>query len=278
MLGRTDETAQAILEEKLAARMAQIKTKILVLSGKGGVGKSMVAANLAVALDKAGYKTGLLDVDLHGPSIPGLLGIEGQRLDQDDDYDIIPLDMTENLKVVSIGMMLPKDDSSVVWRGPRKFKAIRQLLRDVVWGGLDVLVIDAPPGTGDEAVAVGKLAGEGTRAVIVTTSQRAALADVKRCIGFCKKSTMDLAGVVENMSGYICPECGTHLEIFPNGGGKRLAEEMDAPFLGSIPVDPKAARCGEEGQPFVLACPECPASHSLIQIMENLAIPQSPAK
>jgi len=278
MLGHSNETADAILEQKLADRMAKVKTKILVLSGKGGVGKSMVAANLAAALDKAGLKIGLLDVDLHGPSIPGMLGVEHEGLDQDDDYDVIPLTTCRDLKVVSVGMMLRSDDVPVIWRGPKKFKAIRQLLRDVVWGELDVLVIDAPPGTGDESVAVGKLAGDDTRALIVTTSQRAALADVKRCIRFCKNSTMSVAGVVENMSGYVCPECGALLDIFPAGGGKLLAEEAGVPFLGSLPVDPVAAHCGEEGRPFILAHPDCPASKGLVKIVENLALCESPAK
>lgn len=231
----------------LEQRMHNIKHKILVLSGKGGVGKSTVAANLARWLAESGGKTGLLDVDIHGPSIPKLLGVEGQRLVNDASGGIAPLRVDHNLGVVSVGFLLKSESDAVIWRGPMKFNVIRQFLRDVVWGDLDYLVIDSPPGTGDEPLSVAQLAGEGTAAVIVTTPQDLAVSDVRRSVSFCNSLSLRVIGIIENMSGLICPHCNKPIDLFKKGGGQSLAAEMNVPFLGCIPIDPDFVVSGDSG-------------------------------
>jgi len=237
-------------ERKLKETLGRIKNKIVVLSGKGGVGKSTVSVNLAVALALKGYSVGLLDVDIHGPSIPKLLGLELEKIAGDGDGNLFPVVCGDNLTVISIGFMLPDSDEPVVWRGPLKFNAIKQFMRDVVWGDLDYLIIDSPPGTGDEPLAVCQILENPTGAVVVTTPQDVALIDVRKSITFCKKLNMPVLGVVENMSGMVCPHCGQTIEVFKSGGGERMAGEMGVPFLGSIPLHPGVARLGDEGRPF----------------------------
>ena len=227
--------------------LEHINRKILVLSGKGGVGKSTVAASLAVSLAKQGKKTGLLDVDLHGPSITGMFGLYGWPVETDEKGVPMPIEVMPNLQIVSIGMMLNSVDDAVIWRGPMKYNVIKQFLQDVEWGVLDCLVIDSPPGTGDEPLAVAQLAGLNTAAVVVTTPQQIALADVRRSIGFCKKLEVPIIGIVENMSGVACPHCGSQVDLFNSGGGKKLAEETGVPFLGGIPFDPEIVNCGDQG-------------------------------
>jgi len=236
-------------EEKLLLeqRMRNIKHKILVLSGKGGVGKSTVAANLARWLAESGAKTGLLDVDIHGPSIPKLLGIEGERLRNDASGAIAPVRLNDNLSVVSVAFLLESISDAVIWRGPMKFNVIRQFLRDVAWGDLDYLVIDSPPGTGDEPLSVAQLAGEHSAAVIVTTPQDLAVSDVRRTVSFCKTLSLPVIGIIENMSGLLCPHCGESIDLFKKGGGQALSEETKVPFLGSIPIDPEFVVSGDSG-------------------------------
>ena len=256
---RNPRTAE--LREKLTGRLEHVRHKVLVLSGKGGVGKSTVAVNLAAALAREGRRVGLLDVDLHGPSVPRLLHLEGSRLTGDED-GLLPVRCGKRLRVVSIGFLLEDASQAVIWRGPRKFGAILQFLADVAWGELDVLVIDAPPGTGDEPLAaceltVGKLPRPATAtghrgAVIVTTPQGVAIDDVRRCVGFCREVGMPILGLVENMSGLVCPECGARIDVFDRGGGRSLATEQGIPFLGSIPLDPAVVRAGEQGRPLVI--------------------------
>jgi Mrp family chromosome partitioning ATPase len=237
-------------EEVLRRRMAQVRHKILVLSGKGGVGKSTVAANVAISLALAGYRTGLLDVDIHGPSIPKLLNIEGRPVSVKDET-IMPIAFGENLKIMSIGLLLQSDDDAVIWRGPMKMGVIKQFLKDVEWGDLDYLIVDSPPGTGDEPLSVCQLVGNPAGAIIVTTPQELALVDVRKAITFCRTLRMPVLGIVENMSGFVCPKCGEVTHIFKQGGGERLALEMLVPFLGSIPIDPQIVEASDSGKPYV---------------------------
>ena len=230
--------------------MERIGRKILVLSGKGGVGKSTVAANLAVSLVRTGRKVGLLDVDLHGPSIPKILGLDGRRLGPDPAGGITPVKVSDNLSVVSVGMLLDSATDAVIWRGPMKYNVIRQFLKDVEWGPLDYLVIDSPPGTGDEPLAVAQMVGQGAWAVVVTTPQEVAIADVRRSVSFCKTLDLRVIGIVENMSGLTCPHCGKRVDLFKTGGGEKLAAEMGVPFLGRIPLDPQIVVSGDSGTPF----------------------------
>lgn len=223
---------------------------LVVLSGKGGVGKSTIAANIAVLLAVKGFKAGLIDADLHGPSLPKLLGLRGRRL-RSRERKILPLQIGDNLKVVSIGSLLESDDDPIVWRGPMKMGAIKQLLEDVEWGQLDCLVVDCPPGTGDEPLSVVQLTGGRSHAVIVSTPQDVALVDVRKSVNFCRRLDLPIVGVIENMSGFVCPHCGTTVDVFGSGGAEQMAEEMGVPFLGKIPLDPAVAESGDAGHPFV---------------------------
>jgi ATP-binding protein involved in chromosome partitioning len=233
----------------LESRLCRIRRKIVVLSGKGGVGKSTVAVNMAMALLMAGKRVGLLDVDIHGPSIPTMLGLEGKTLQSGAD-GLLPVD-AEGLKVMSLGFLLPDPDQAVIWRGPLKMGAIKQFLKDVSWGDLDYLVIDSPPGTGDEPLSVCQLIGSLDGAIVVTTPQKVAAVDVRKSITFCRELGVPVFGVVENMSGFACPKCGEITQIFSSGGGQRIASDMGVPFLGSIPMDVAIAASGDSGRPFV---------------------------
>ncbi len=247
---RTNETRDELDEQRrLRERMGRIAHKILVLSGKGGVGKSTVAVNLAMSLVLAGKRTGLLDVDLHGPSVPRMLKLEGERASAENDA-MVPVEVGD-LKVMSIGFLLNSREDAVIWRGPMKAGVIRQFLTDVEWGDLDYLVVDAPPGTGDEPLSVCQLMPDADGAVIVTTPQEVALAAVRRSITFCHQMSMPVLGVIENMSGFACPSCGKSIDVFGTGGGERLARETGVPFLGRIPIDPKIAESGDNGSSFV---------------------------
>ena len=234
---------------RLKECLGRIKHKIVVLSGKGGVGKSTVAVNLAVALSMAGKKVGLLDVDIHGPSIPKMLKLEHEALTGHDGR-IMPIAIGE-LKVMSIGFMLREQDDAVIWRGPIKMGVIKQFLSEVEWGDLDYLVIDSPPGTGDEPLSVCQLIPDAAGAVVVTTPQEVAAADVRKSIDFCLKLNLPVLGIVENMSGFVCPKCGEVTEIFSSGAGQRLAEKYGVRLLGRIPIDPAVCRAGDDGKPFV---------------------------
>jgi len=249
-------------QQALAARMGHIRQKILVLSGKGGVGKSTVAVNLAMVLAQSGKKVGLLDVDLHGPSVAKILGLDGQQLGIAADGGIEPLAYTSNLKVLSIAFMLASKNDAVVWRGPMKYNVIRQFLKDVVWGDLDYLIIDSPPGTGDEPLSVAQMVGKGAAAVVVTTPQDVAVADVRRSVSFCKMLDLPVLGILENMSGMLCPHCGKVIDVFKTGGGEALAKEMAVPFLGRVPLDPAVVISGDSGSPFVDSMPDGAAAHA----------------
>lgn len=238
------------MDERLRKQMMRIRHKVMVLSGKGGVGKSTVAANVAVALALEGKKVGLLDVDFHGPSIPRLLHIEGPP-PMTSGSRLSPAVYGENLKVVSLGFLMPEQDSAVIWRGPLKMGVIKQLLADVDWGDLDYMIIDFPPGTGDEPLSVAQLIPDSSGALIVTTPQDLSLSDVRKSIDFCRKVKVPVLGVIENMSGFVCPNCKTVIDIFKRGGGENMARSMGVPFLGRIPIDPRIVEASDSGTPFV---------------------------
>ncbi len=256
-------------KKALSDRLDRIKNKILVLSGKGGVGKSTVAANIAVSLAMEGKKVGILDTDFHGPSIPTLLNLEGRRPGTNG-KEIIPVEFSEGLKVMSIGFMLPQKDDAVIWRGPMKMAVIRQLLTEVNWGDLDYLVIDFPPGTGDEPLSVAQLIPGARGAVIVTTPQNLSINDVRKCINFCKQVNVPVLGVVENMSGLVCPHCNGIIDIFKTDGGKTMADDMGVPFLGKIPIDPRIVESSDNGMPFVYHHGDTEATKAFKGITEPL--------
>lgn len=237
-------------KESINESMSRIAHKIIVLSGKGGVGKSTVAVNLAVSLAEKKFRTGLLDIDIHGPSVPKLLGIETGQVMGVKDSKMIPVDYNDHLKVISIGFLLQDQDTAVIWRGPMKYTVIKQFLADVEWGDLDYLIVDSPPGTGDEPLSICQLIENADGAVVVTTPQDVALIDVRKSISFCKQLNMPVIGVIENMSGFTCPHCGKVTDIFKNGGGEKMAGDMGVPFLGSIPLEHQIASSGDSGTPF----------------------------
>lgn len=253
----------------LTERLRKIKNKIIVLSGKGGVGKSTVSANLAMSLALSGFKTGLLDIDIHGPSIPILLGIENERL-QIVNQTIFPYKYGENLKVISIGFLLQDKDTAVVWRGPAKMNLIRQFMLEVNWGELDYLIVDCPPGTGDEPLSIVQILEKPTGAVIVSTPQRLAIADVKKSIEFCHLLKLAVIGVVENMSGLICPDCGKSIDIFKSNGAQQMSQEMNIPFLGKIPIDPAIVEAGDKGIPFISLYAHTDTAKNMVDIIEKI--------
>lgn len=257
--------------QTLGRRMCQIGHKLLVLSGKGGVGKSTVAANLASALARAGKRVGLLDIDVHGPSAPKLMGLEGRRV-EGTEGEILPVRVADNLAVMSIGFLLPSAGEPVIWRGPRKHGVIRQFLEDVAWGRLDYLVVDSPPGTGDEPMSIAQLVGEPAGAVIVTTPQDVAIADVRRCVTFCGEVSLPVAGIVENMSGLECPRCGERIDLFKRGGGMALALETNVPFLGRIPIDPEVVLGGDAGIPLLRGGPLSPAAKAFADVVNSIVV------
>lgn len=223
-------------EDQLNQRMKQIKQAVLVLSGKGGVGKSTVAASLAVMLAKAGKRVGLLDVDFHGPSQPTLFGLQHARLEEGPN-GLLPAECA-GIKLMSVGLVLENPDQAVIWRGPAKTGALKQLLEETDWGTLDFLILDFPPGTGDESLSACQLLPVPKKAVVVTTPQEVALADCRKCLDFCGRLQVPVTGIVENMSGFVCPDCGSRHELFGTGGGARLAEKSGVPLLARVPLDP----------------------------------------
>lgn len=234
-------------DEAIAARMKLVRNKVLVMSGKGGVGKSTVSVNLAAAMAAAGRKTGLLDIDLHGPNVARMLGIAGMRLGSDGE-DILPYQVSVNLSVCSMALLGADPSTAIIWRGPRKTSAIRELLSGVKWGTLDYLFLDSPPGTGDEALTAAQSIPGLTGAVLVTTPQEVALDDARRSASFADSLKVKILGVVENMSGFVCPGCGLETPIFSSGGGEKLAAELGTVFLGRLPLDPKAVMMADAGR------------------------------
>ena len=237
-------------DQKVKDNLAKIKHKIVVMSGKGGVGKSTIATNLAFALSMNGNEVGLMDVDINGPDIAKMLGIENERMTPMEG-GIQPVILPPHLKVVSMAFLLQDRDTPVIWRGPLKMGAIQQFLGDVKWGELDYLIIDLPPGTGDEPLSIAQLI-PGGNAIIVTTPQDVALLDSRKAVNFAKTLKMPIVGILENMSGLSCPHCNKNIDLFKTGGGSRAAKDLTVPFLGSIPIDPDIVDSGDSGKPFIL--------------------------
>lgn len=233
-------------DEHILNSLSKIRHKLIVMSGKGGVGKSSVSAGLAVQLALKGFQVGLLDVDIHGPSMAGIMGVKG-LLDTTQERKVLAKQVHENLKVVSMQSLMTDADQAVIWRGPAKSGVIRQFIGDVLWGDLDFLIIDAPPGTGDEPLSVAQTIAE-AKAVIVTTPQDVALSDVRKSINFCRAINMEAVGLVENMGPFECPCCGETLALFKSGGGQATSVKMEVPFLGTLPVDPKVVKACDTGQ------------------------------
>jgi ATP-binding protein involved in chromosome partitioning len=255
--------------ELLRFRMEKIKHKVAVISGKGGVGKSTVTVNLAVAFALQGKKVGVLDADIHGPSVPRLLGLTGQqvKVGPPGAFPVIgPLEM----KVVSIDFFLSEENVPTIWRGPLKMTAIRQFLSDIVWGELDILFIDLPPGTGDEPLSIAQLLPEIDGVVIVTMPSELSKAVVEKAIMFARRLGMPVIGVVENMSGFVCPHCGFRVDIFSSGGGEKMAEETGVAFLGSVPIDPQVGVDSDKGSPFVIEHPDSAAAKTFVEIFKKV--------
>jgi ATP-binding protein involved in chromosome partitioning len=246
-----------------------VRHVIMVLSGKGGVGKSTVSVNLAYALSNHGKMVGLLDLDMHGPNIPKMLGIEDHKLAMMDDK-IEPVHVTGKLSVISMAFLIPDTSTPIIWRGPMKMAAIQQFLSEVNWGPLDYLVVDLPPGTGDEALTIAQLAPNVRGAVIVTTPQDVATLDARKSAKFVEKLGLPVIGIIENMSGMVCPHCGGEIDLFGKGGGKKIAEELSVPFLGAIPLDIEMRKAGDEGRPFIIRRGDSPTWKSVDKVMEEL--------
>jgi len=258
-------------EQNLRARMSKIKHKVAVISGKGGVGKSTVTVNLAMAFAMHGHANniGVLDADIHGPSIPKILGLTGQRL-QIGPPGVFPVLGSLGIRVVSMDFLLPDENAPIIWRGPLKMTAIRQFLSDIVWGELDILFIDLPPGTGDEPLSIAQLLPEMDGVIIVTIPSEVSQVVVKKAVAFARRLGMPIIGVVENMSGFVCPHCGSKIDIFQGGGGKRMADDLGIPFIGSIPIDQKISQASDKGIPFIVEDPDSPASKAFMEIAEKV--------
>lgn len=271
------QAAMAQQENAITRSLGKIKNKILVMSGKGGVGKSTISVNLALALAGRGHKVGLMDVDLHGPDVVRMLNMKGiLEPPTSPDALISPLQYNDNLKVVSLEYMMRDRDEAIIWRGPLKIQAIRQFVSDMDWGELDYLIIDAPPGTGDEPLSVAQTIPN-VKAVIVTTPQEVALADVRKSINFCKTVGVEIVGVVENMSGFICPHCNTTVDIFKSGGGEVVARDFELAFLGRVPMDPKIVVAGDDGIPYLSTDADSPAAKAFAEVVSAIEI-RIPAK
>ena len=258
-------------EQRLKLKMSRIKHKIAVISGKGGVGKSIVTVNLAMAFAIHGYanRVGILDADITGPCVPKMLGLHGQRL-QASPAGIFPALGPMGIKVVSMDFLLPSEEAPVIWRGPLKMKAISQFLSDIVWGELEFLFIDLPPGTGDEPLSIMQLIPEMDGVVIVTIASEVSQIVVKKAVTFSRKLGIPVIGVIENMSGFVCPKCGTETDIFKVGGGKKIAEDLSVPFLGSIPIDPEICRDSDNGVPFITEHVNSSATKAFTEIVKKI--------
>lgn len=256
-------------QELLTKNMARISAKILVLSNKGGVGKSVIAVNMAICLSRKGARVGLVDADMHGPSVAKMLGFEGKRM-RVGPLGIFPFLVNSNLGVISMSFLLESPDVAVIWRGPLKMNALRQFLAEVNWGKRDYLIVDSPPGTGDEPLSVCQLIRDLTGAVIVTTPQDVALLDSRKCVSFLRELSTPILGILENMSGMKCPHCGKDIVLFKTGGGEKAARELGVPFLGRIPFDPRIVESTDDGKPFVEAYPDSEASKVIEKICQSI--------
>ena len=265
------KVAKTMQDLGLQSTLSKIKHKILVMSGKGGVGKSTVATNVALGLAKRGYQVGLVDVDLHGPDICRMLDLKEKLYTEKKEKPKLlpPMIYDDNLKVISLEYLMDNRDEAIIWRGPLKIQAIRQFIGDIDWGELDYLVIDAPPGTGDEPLSVAQTIKD-VNALIVTTPQEIALADVRKSISFCRHVKIRILGIVENMSGFICPHCSKPVNIFGSGGGMRTALEFSLRFLGKIPMDPQVVMGGDAGKPYLSSGAGTVATKAFDEVLDNV--------
>jgi ATP-binding protein involved in chromosome partitioning len=255
-------------QQAIDKNMENVRHKFMVLSGKGGVGKSSVSVNLAATLVAMGNDVGILDADIHGPNVPKMLGVDQAR-PGGSDSGMLPVLTADNLRVMSIGFFLRQEDDAVIWRGPLKHGLLKQFFGEVYWGELDYLVMDLPPGTGDEALSISHLIKNVDGAIIVTTPQDVALLDSRKSINFCKELKIPRIGVVENMSGMTCPHCQKEIDLFKVGGGERIARDMKVPFLGRIPLDPEMVNCTDNGKPFVSLYPDSKVTAAFASIAEK---------
>ncbi len=258
------------MREKINYRMDKIKHKLIIISGKGGVGKSMVAVNLAYGLLFQGKAVGILDIDIHGPSLAKMVGIEDRKLRSSDNEVIEPIAITSSLKIVTIASLLEDADTPIIWRGPLKMKLISQFLGDVNWGELDYLVIDSPPGTGDEPLSIAQLVPGLSGAIIVTTPQEIALLDSRKSVNFAKTLKLPVIGIIENMSGLICPHCGKEIDLFKTGGGEKAASQLKVTFLGRIPIELAIVDSTDEGRPFIRAYGKTPTAKLMDEIVGKI--------
>ena len=270
-MGKPLLTEESIQEEtKLQDTLRNIKHVIIVMSGKGGVGKSTVSSNLAAALSMKGYQTGIMDIDITGPNIPKMFGVEDEQLTVNDQRQLVPVTVPPSLKIMSMAFLLPEKDAPVMWRGPVKMGAIKQFIEDVCWGDLDYLVVDMPPGTGDEALSIVQLIPKADGMVIVTTPQDVALLDSRKSLVFGAETHIPIIGIVENMSGFVCPHCGEVTNIFKSGGGEATAKEMNVQFLGRVPIEPGIVESGDSGLPVVLKYPESASAKAFEGIIDRI--------
>jgi len=269
----TSDTKNSFVGEQslLRARMKKIKHKIAIISGKGGVGKTLTAVNLATAFAMQGHenRVGILDADLHGPCVPQMLGVEDKKI-RVGPIGAFPAVGPLGVKVVSMALILEGKEVPVVWRGPLKMRAIEQFLSEVAWGELDFLFIDLPPGTGDEPLSVLKLLPDIDGVIIVTIPSEVSQNVVGKAITFARQLKTPVIGVIENMSSFVCPDCGAETHIFRTGGGKKVAQEYSVPFLGSIPLDPRVCEASDAGRPFVLEYPDSPAAKAFMEIIKKI--------
>ncbi len=265
----SQDPAKQQQEIEIKNTLSKIKNKLIVMSGKGGVGKTSVSVNLGIALANKGFKVGIMDVDLHGPDVPRMLGLKGEVTASKDGPKLIPMTYSDNLKAISMECFMPNKDDAVIWRGPLKHSAIIQFITDIDWGELDFLIIDSPPGTGDEPLSVAQMIPD-AKAIIVTTPQEVALSDVRKSINFCKKINKDIVGMVENMSGYVCPHCGETADLFGSGGGETTANQFNISFLGKIPFDPKIVKAGDSGHSYQDENKDAPAAKAFGEAVEKV--------
>jgi Mrp family chromosome partitioning ATPase len=256
-------------DQELAERMKQVKHKIAILSGKGGVGKTTVAVNLATALAWRGHIVGILDADITGPDVPKMLGLEGQRM-VGSESGLEPVIGPLNILTVSMEFLLSSPDTPVIWRGPLKMRVINEFLSKVNWGKLDYLIIDLPPGTGDESLSIMQLLPELDGAIVVTTPQEVALLDSRKAANFVRQLNIPILGLIENMSGFHCPKCGEITNLFGKGGGKTAAQELNLFFLGELPFDHRVMTLSDEGKPFIVSSKDTPVAQAFQHIVERL--------
>jgi Mrp family chromosome partitioning ATPase len=264
-------TGEEIEEETRRLRtLENIKHVIIVISGKGGVGKSTVSANIAETLSMQGYQTGIMDVDITGPNIPKMFHVEDEKLSVDDNRLLVPVDVPPSLKLVSMAFLLPSKDSALTWRGPVRSSAVQQFIEDVNWGPLDYLIIDMPPGTGDEALSIIQLIPKADGTVIVTTPQEVSLLDARKTVTFSSIANIPIIGIVENMSGFVCPHCGEVTNIFKSGGGEDAANQLGIQFLGRIPLEAGVVNSGDKGMPVVIAEPDSASAKAFKSVVAKI--------